>query len=44
MKKDIVAVKIKLRNNEELSKEENSVYLTYFSLMLRARENQHYQT
>mgnify|MGYP006056201015 FL=1 len=39
MKKDIVAVKIKLRNNEELSKEENSVYLTYFSLMLRAREN-----
>ena len=43
MKKDIVAVKIKLRNNEELSKEEDSVYLTYFSLMLRARENQHYQ-
>ena len=30
MKKEIVAVKIKLRNNEELSKEENSVYLTYF--------------
>ena len=39
----MVKIKLKLRNNEELSKEENSVYLTYFSLMLRARENQHYQ-
>ena len=44
MKKDIVAAKIKLRNNEELTKEENANYLTYFSLMLRARENQHYQS
>ena len=25
------------------SKEENAVYLTYFSVMLRARENQFYQ-
>ena len=33
----------KLRNNEELTKEENAVYLTYFSVMLRARENQFYQ-
>ena len=44
MKKDIVAAKIKLRNSEELTKEENANYLTYFSLMLRARENQHYQS
>jgi hypothetical protein len=43
MKPILVATKIKLRNNEELSKEENAVYLTYFSVMLRARENQFYQ-
>ena len=35
----LVNTKIKLRNNEELTKEENAVYLTYFSVMLRAREN-----
>ena len=43
MKKVIVDAKIKLRNNEKLTKEEDANYLTYFSLMLRARENQHYQ-
>ena len=43
MKPILVKVKLKLRNNEELTKEENAVYLTYFSVMLRARENQHYQ-
>ena len=43
MKKDIVAVKIKLRNNEDLTPEEDAAYLTYFSIMLRSRENQHYQ-
>ena len=44
MRKEIVAAKIKLRNSEQLTKEENANYLTYFSLMLRARENQHYQS
>ena len=39
----MVKIKMKLRNNEELTKEEDANYLTYFSLMLRARENQHYQ-
>ena len=43
MKTILVQAKLKLRNNEELNKEENAQYLTYFSLMLRARENQHYQ-
>jgi len=43
MKPILVKVKLKLRNNEELTKEENAVYLTNFSVMLRARENQHYQ-
>ena len=43
MKPILVTTKIKLRNNEELTKEENAVYLTYFSVMLRARENQFYQ-
>jgi hypothetical protein len=36
MKPILVKVKLKLRNNEELTKEENAVYLTYFSVMLRA--------
>ena len=43
MKTILVQAKLKLRNNEALNKEENAQYLTYFSLMLRARENQHYQ-
>ena len=43
MKTILVQAKLKLRNDEELNKEENAQYLTYFSLMLRARENQHYQ-
>ena len=43
MKTILVQAKLKLRNDEELNKEENAQYLTYFSLMLMARENQHYQ-
>ena len=43
MKTILVQAKLKLKNDEELNKEENAQYLTYFSLMLRARENQHYQ-
>ena len=43
MKPILVNTKLKLRNNEELTKEENAAYLTYFSVMLRAPENQFYQ-
>ena len=43
MKKSMVKIKLKLRNNEELSPEEDAKYMTYFSIMLRSRENQHYQ-
>ena len=43
MKKSMVKIKLKLRNNEELTKEEDAAYLSYFSIMLRSRENQHYQ-
>ena len=39
----MVKIKMKLRNNEELTPEEDAAYLTYFSIMLRSRENQHYQ-
>ena len=38
-----VKIKLKLRNNEDLTPEEDAAYLTYFSIMLRSRENQHYQ-
>ena len=43
MKPILVNTKLKLRNNEELTKEENAAYLTYYSVMLRAREKQRYQ-
>jgi hypothetical protein len=43
MKKNMVKIKLKLRNNEELSPEEDAKYMSYFSIMLRSRENQHYQ-
>ena len=39
----MVKIKLKLRNNEELSPEEDAKYMSYFSIMLRSRENQHYQ-
>ena len=39
----MVKIKLKLRNNEDLTPEEDAAYLTYFSIMLRSRENQHYQ-
>ena len=39
----MVRIKMKLRNNEDLTPEEDAAYLTYFSIMLRSRENQHYQ-
>ena len=35
--------KVRLRKNKDLTPEEDAAYLTYFSIMLRSRENQHYQ-
>ncbi|MBL07793.1 uncharacterized protein METZ01_LOCUS44478 [marine metagenome] len=43
LNKDIVKIKIKLKKSEELTEEEESIYLTHFSAILRARQNQHYQ-
>ena len=40
---DIVKVKIKLKKGEPLTDEEESIYLTHFSAIVRARQNQHYQ-
>ena len=34
----MVKIKLKLRNNEDLTPEEDAAYLTYFSIMLRSRE------
>ena len=39
----MVKIKLKLRKNEDLTPEEDADYITYFSIMLRSRENQHYQ-
>ena len=43
MKKSMVKIKLKLRNDQELTPEEDAKYMSYFSIMLRSRENQHYQ-
>ena len=43
MNPDIVKVKIKLKKDEPLTDEEESIYLTHFSAIVRARQNQHYQ-
>ena len=43
MKKSMVKIKLKLKNNEELTPEEDAKYMSYFSSMLRSREHQHYQ-
>ena len=40
---DIVKVKIKLKKDEPLTDEEESIYLTHFSAIVRARQNQFYQ-
>ena len=40
---DIVKVKIKLKKDAPLTDEEESIYLTHFSAIVRARQNQHYQ-
>ena len=43
LNKDLVKIKIKLRNGEELTQEEDSMYLTHFTAIVRARQSQHYQ-
>ena len=43
MKYTRVKAKLKLRNNEELTKEKNVAYLTRFIVMPRARDDQYYQ-
>ncbi|MDG2060655.1 MAG: hypothetical protein P8J93_02420 [SAR86 cluster bacterium] len=43
LKKDLVRIKIKLRNGEELTQEEDAMYLTHFTAIVRARQSQHYQ-
>ena len=43
MNKEIVKIKLKLRKNASLTEEEDAMYLSYFAVMLRSRENQYYQ-
>ena len=43
LEKDLVKIKIKLRNGEELIQEEDAMYLTHFTAIVRARQSQHYQ-
>ena len=43
LEKDLVKIKIKLRNGEELTQEEDAMYLTHFTAIVRARQSQHYQ-
>ena len=43
LQKELVTIKVKLRNNELLTDEEESMYITHFSAIVRARQNQFYQ-
>ena len=43
LQKELVTIKVKLRNNEPLTGEEESMYLNHFSAIVRARQNQFYQ-
>ena len=43
LNKDLIKIKIKLRNGEELTQEEDAMYLTHFTAIVRARQSQHYQ-
>ena len=43
LNKDLIKIKIKLRNGEELIQEEDAMYLTHFTAIVRARQSQHYQ-
>ena len=43
MEDNLVKIKIKLKNNINLTEEEESIYVTHFTAILRARQSQHYQ-
>ena len=43
MEDNLVKIKIKLKNNIDLTEEEESIYVTHFTAILRARQSQHYQ-
>lgn len=43
LQKELVTIKVKLRKNEPLTDEEESMYITHFSAIVRARQNQFYQ-
>ena len=43
MDDNLVKIKIKLNNNLDLTEEEESIYVTHFTAILRARQSQHYQ-
>ena len=43
MDDNLVKIKMKLKNNVDLTEEEESVYVTHFTAILRARQSQHYQ-
>ena len=43
LQKDLVQIKVKLRKKEPLTDEEESMYITHFSAIVRARQNQFYQ-
>ena len=43
LQKELVDIKVKLRNNQPLTDQEESMYITHFSAIIRARQNQFYQ-
>ena len=43
MEDNLVKIKIKLKNNISLTEEVESIYVTHFTAILRARQSQHYQ-
>ena len=43
MDDNLVKIKMKLKNNVDLTEEEEAVYVTHFTAILRARQSQHYQ-
>ena len=43
LQKELVDIKVKLRNNQPLTDKEESMYITHFSAIVRARQNQFYQ-
>ena len=43
MEDNLVKMKINLKNKISLTEEEESIYVTHFTAILRARQSQHYQ-